>query len=111
MEAPPELTPVGRVPTIRRMDDRATESLEVTPEGETVVNGGNLAEFTERAVSHFKKLRQSRAMAVPGAPVPMGTQAGVLSSAPVSMRDPRNESSASPMPRKDPKMQTSGGRP
>src|ERR1041384_5624311 len=91
--------------------DRATESLEVTPEGETVVNGGNLAEFTERAVSHFKKLRQSRAMQVPGVPVPMGTQAGVLSSAPVSMRDPRNESSAGPIPRKDPKMQTSGGRP
>src|SRR5258708_17571556 len=47
--------------------DRSSESLEVTPEGESVVNGGNLAEFTERAVSYFKKLRQSRAM---GAPVP-----------------------------------------
>src|ERR1700685_169117 len=42
--------------------DRATESLEVTPDGETVVNGGNLTEFTERAVAHFKKLRQSRQM-------------------------------------------------
>jgi hypothetical protein len=31
--------------------DRGTESLEVTPDGETVVNGGNLSEFTERAVS------------------------------------------------------------
>ena len=27
--------------------DRANESLEVSPEGETVVNGGNLAEFTD----------------------------------------------------------------
>src|SRR5580704_4575628 len=42
--------------------DHANENLEVTPEGETVVNGGNLTEFTERAVSHFKKLRQSRQM-------------------------------------------------
>src|SRR4029077_15915705 len=53
--------------------DHTSESLEVTPDGETVVNGGNLAEFTERAVSHFKKLRQSRAiqtgsMAIPVAP-------------------------------------------
>jgi eukaryotic-like serine/threonine-protein kinase len=40
--------------------DRADENLEVTPEGEAVVSGGNLAEFTERALSHFKKLRQSR---------------------------------------------------
>jgi hypothetical protein len=91
--------------------DRGNESLEVTPEGETVVNGGNLAEFTERAVSHFKKLRQSRAMAVPGSAVPMGTQSGVLSSA--SQPVVRSEASgASPLPRKDPKpMTTSGGRP
>src|SRR5215467_6694109 len=82
--------------------DRATESLEVTPEGETVVNGGNLAEFTERAVSHFKKLRQSRAMAVPGVQVPMSTQAGVLATGGASMRDPRDSSSSGPMPRKDP---------
>jgi len=88
--------------------DRANESLEVTPEGETVVNGGNLAEFTERAVSHFKKLRQSRAMAVPAAAVPMGTQGGVLSS---SMSRDRDVSGAGPLPRKvDPKMTTSGGR-
>src|SRR5579872_6742415 len=38
------------------------ENLEVTADGETVVNGGNLSEFTERAVSHFKKLRQNRQM-------------------------------------------------
>jgi hypothetical protein len=69
--------------------DSAGESLEVTPDGETVVNGGNLSEFTERAVSHFKKLRQSRAMAtgsmaapqVPGVTVPTGTQSGASSSA------------------------------
>src|SRR5689334_20944780 len=41
--------------------DRTTESLEVTPDGEQVVNGGNLAEFTDRAVGYFKKLRQNRA--------------------------------------------------
>lgn len=97
--------------------DRGNESLEVTPDGETVVNGGNLTEFTERAVSHFKKLRQSRAMAVPGAQVPMGTQSGVMSSpmrpaepAPAPVRE-RDVSQAAPLPRKDPKMTTSGGRP
>ncbi|MDQ3299179.1 MAG: serine/threonine protein kinase [Myxococcota bacterium] len=88
--------------------DRANESLEVSPEGEAVVNGGNLVEFTERAVSHFKKLRQSRAMAVPGSAVPMGTQSGVMSAPPA----PRVEqlSGANPMPRKDPKVASSGGR-
>lgn len=101
--------------------DRATENLEVTPEGETVVNGGNLAEFTERAVTHFKKLRQSRAMAVPqmsGGSVPMGTQSGMMRSQPPPERererdrDLRREDSVSqPLPRKDPKVQTSGGRP
>jgi len=93
--------------------DRSSESLEVSPEGETVVNGGNLAEFTERAVSHFKKLRQSRAMAVPGAAVPMGSQSGVQSSAAMP-RDLRNEGSVSQgLPRKDAgaKVATSGGRP
>ncbi len=89
--------------------DRSGETLEVSAEGETVVNGGNLAEFTERAVSHFKKLRQSRAMAVPNvAGVPMGTQSGAL-------RDPaaRDVSVAAPLPRKDTsaaKMTNSGGR-
>ena len=92
--------------------DRGNESLEVSPEGETVVNGGNLTEFTERAVSHFKKLRQSRAIAVPG-PVPMGSQAGILSTGirePVPARE-REVSVAAPAPqRKDPKMTTSQGR-
>jgi len=50
--------------------DSGSESLEVTPDGETVVNGGNLPEFTERAVSHFKKLRQSRAMQTGAMPIP-----------------------------------------
>jgi len=95
--------------------DRGNESLEVSPEGETVVNGGNLVEFTERAVSHFKKLRQSRALAVPGGP-PMGTQSGVLSSAPAPAMPQREISGAGPLPRKDPPlakpiMTTSGGRP
>jgi hypothetical protein len=89
--------------------DRTSESLEVSPDGETVVNGGNLAEFTDRAVSHFKKLRQSRAMAVPAGAVTM-TQSGVMSSA-IPSREIREQSSAQPLPRKDPKMTTSGGRP
>src|SRR5215470_8030002 len=80
--------------------DRTTESLEVSPEGEAVVNGGNLAEFTDRAVNHFKKLRQSRAMAVQTGSVPMGTQSGVLSSA-LPGRDVREPSSAQPLPRKE----------
>ncbi len=58
--------------------DRTNESLEVSAEGETVVNGGNLPDFTERAVSHFKKLRQSRAMAaVSPQSALQGTQSGV----------------------------------
>jgi serine/threonine protein kinase len=92
--------------------DRANESLEVSPEGETVVNGGNLAEFTERAVSHFKKLRQSRAMAVPAAAIPMGTQSGVMAAAITTTRErDRDVSGVAPLPRKDPKVTTSGGRP
>src|SRR5688572_9344706 len=89
--------------------DRAGESLEVTPEGEAVVNGGNLTEFTERAVSHFKKLRQSRAMAAVSTTggVPLGTQTGV-----VSAGVQREASGAAPLPRKEaPKMTGSGGRP
>ncbi|MEP6862082.1 MAG: serine/threonine-protein kinase [Deltaproteobacteria bacterium] len=86
--------------------DRANESLEVSPEGETVVNGGNLQEFTERAVSHFKKLRQSRAMAVPSAAIPMGTQSGAR------VPEMRNEGSAARvLPVKDAKVSSSGGRP
>src|SRR5262245_9243296 len=95
--------------------DRTNESLEVTPDGESVVNGGNLVEFTERAVTHFKKLRQSRAMAIPASAVPIGTQSGVMSSAPREPpREPsrdREASAAAPLPRKDIKLTSSGGRP
>src|SRR3569623_729404 len=86
--------------------DQSSQSLEVTPDGETVVNGGNLTEFTERAVSHFKTLRQSRAMAVPTGAVPMGTQSGALSV------PARNEvSQAGRMPVKEQSVEVSGGRP
>lgn len=86
--------------------DRTSESLEVTPDGEAVVNGGNLTEFTERAVSHFKKLRQSRAMAAVGPTgIPMGTQSGVLAAPPA-----REVSAAVSVPRKEPKITASGGR-
>jgi len=88
--------------------DRTSESLEVTPEGETVVNGGNLTEFTERAVSHFKKLRQSRAMAVPAGSIPMGSQSGVN---PQPVAPPRTEGSAAQrLPLKETKVASSGGR-
>lgn len=40
--------------------DRGTESLEVTPDGEKIVNGGSLNELTERAVNHFKNARARR---------------------------------------------------
>ncbi|MEO7731146.1 MAG: serine/threonine-protein kinase [Kofleriaceae bacterium] len=115
--------------------DRATESLEVSSEGETVVNGGNLVEFTERAVSHFKKLRQSRAAASPAAttlvnappspppvahasppppapaPAPVHHAAPAVS-APIPTREVREQAAAQPMPRKDSgKITTSGGRP
>src|SRR5262245_5153299 len=83
--------------------DQAQESLEVTPDGETVVNGGNLSEFTERAVSHFKKLRQSRAMQTGSMAIPAA--AANMSSA------MREGSAARPLPAKDaPKIASSGGR-
>src|SRR5262245_25261839 len=79
--------------------DQGNESLEVTPDGETVVNGGNLSEFTERAVSHFKKLRQTRAMQTGSMAVP--AQAAAV----------RNEmSGARALPPKE-KVASSGGRP
>ncbi len=40
--------------------DPVSESLEITPDGEGIVNGGNLTELTERAVSHFKNARVRR---------------------------------------------------
>src|SRR5678815_1979327 len=88
--------------------DHGNESLEVTPDGETVVNGGNLPEFTERAVSHFKKLRQSRQLATGAMAIP--TAAAVAAAAPA-----RSEASvARALPTKDagaPKIASSGGRP
>ena len=88
--------------------DRSADSLEVTPDGEQVVNGGNLAEFTERAVTHFKKLRQSRLQqSVAG--VPMAPQAGVLSSTMSGVREPSG-AHQNPAAPKAPKITTSGGR-
>jgi eukaryotic-like serine/threonine-protein kinase len=101
--------------------DRNSESLEVSPDGEAIVNGSNLSEFTERAVSHFKKLRQSRAMgavSATGAP-PMGTQSGQASQ-PVSSVPPGNAVTPVAVPlqapridqsRKETKMTSSGVRP
>src|SRR5262252_4840364 len=85
--------------------DRTSESLEVTPDGETVVNGGNLPEFTDRAVSHFKKLRQTRAMQTGAVPI---QQPGSVSPAP----PPRSEGSAAArLPAKEAaKVASSGGR-
>ena len=91
--------------------DRSSESLEVTPEGETVVNGGNLTEFTERAVSHFKKLRQSRAMAIPAGAIPMGTQSGAASvPAAAAMRNEGSAAQRLPPAKEGPKVASSGGR-
>lgn len=54
--------------------DRSAEILEVSADGESVVSGGNLPEFTERAVSFFKKLRQSRGPgATDGIPITTST--------------------------------------
>jgi serine/threonine protein kinase len=90
--------------------DRNGDSLEVTPEGEDVVNGGSLTDFTERAVSHFKKLRQTRTQAGllgPAAP-------GMSSSAGVVASTMRPSPGMTPQPRKEPepapKVTSSGGR-
>ncbi|MEZ4401937.1 MAG: serine/threonine-protein kinase [Kofleriaceae bacterium] len=87
--------------------DRAGDSLEVTAEGEDVVNGGSLTDFTERAVSHFKKLRQTRTQAGLVGPAAAGliTNSGVVSS---------TMGAVAGAPRKDgglPKVMSSGGRP
>jgi len=81
--------------------DHGSESLEVTPDGETVVNGGNLPEFTERAVSHFKKLRQQRATgAMPIPQVPGVTAPAAPQPTPVPART--EGSAARPLPTKEP---------
>jgi len=90
--------------------DRNGDSLEVTPDGEDVVNGGSLTDFTDRAVAHFKKLRQTRTQAGllgPAAPG-MTTNSGVVA----STARPGN-SGPVPAPRKDEisaKVTSSGGR-
>ncbi len=90
--------------------DRNGDSLEVTPEGEEVVNGGGLTEFTERAVNHFKKLRQTRTSAgAPGPAAGMGTNSGVLASTLGRDTGPGMAASVAGM-RTDPKIHTSGGR-
>ena len=86
--------------------DRANESLEVSPEGETVVNGGNLQEFTERAVSHFKKLRQSRQLQTGAMSIPVAAAAAATGPVPRS-----EQSQARALPTKDvAKIASSGGR-
>jgi len=91
--------------------DRNGDSLEVTAEGEEVVNGGGLTEFTERAVNHFKKLRQTRTAAgVPGpASVGMTTNSGVMASTLGRETAGGVPSSVAGM-RKDSKVHASGGR-
>ena len=91
--------------------DRNGDSLEVTPEGEEVVNGASLTDFTERAVAHFKKLRQTRTQAGLLGPAAAGmtTNSGVVSSTGGGAG-----SAGMAVPRKDPlppKMMSSGGRP
>jgi hypothetical protein len=91
--------------------DRGSESLEVSPDGEQVVNGGNLAEFTDRAVTHFKKLRQSRIQGAQSGAVPTGQQSSVLSSTMGGVpRESLRGDPSSAMRKQDPKVHTSGGR-
>src|SRR5689334_10994915 len=90
--------------------DRGSDSLEVTPEGEQVVNGGNLTDFTERAVQHFKKLRQSRQL--PAAM--LGTNSGVVASALAGQTSgsvaQRMSSGIGERAKESAKVHTSGGR-
>lgn len=108
--------------------DRGGENLEVTPEGESVVSGGNLSEFTERAVSYFKKLRQPRGVGTEGVSAPTVPPPPAVAAAPaspaaampaamertvtVAATTPaaREGSGAHAMPRRDGKPQSSGGR-
>jgi hypothetical protein len=82
-------------------------SLEVTGDGEQVVNGAELAEFTERAVAHFKKLRQTRTQGVPVAErAQVTTNSGVVAST-----LGRETSGAAGRAREQAKVQHSGGQP
>lgn len=40
--------------------ERSTEMLEITKNGESIVNGNNLSELTDRAVAHFKSASRRR---------------------------------------------------
>jgi len=61
--------------------DRGSESLEVTKEGEKIVNGGNLGELTERAVAHFKNARTRRRKPQPvEEPLPESSRVSRISS-------------------------------
>lgn len=111
-------------------EERGGDNLEVTPEGEAVVSGGNLAEFTDRAVNYFKKLRQSRGTDGPPSPLAPGLSSAPslpvppppLASAPPPMERtvtvaaaPRDGSGAHAMPRREeprpaPKQHSSGGK-
>src|SRR5687767_3012488 len=98
--------------------DHTSETLEVTAEGEDVVNGGNLTDFTDRAVSHFKKLRQQRQPGsaphpMPTAPLP-GVAPGTPPPAPPAASGSNSGLTSPGVPaagRKDPTptMRTSGG--
>jgi eukaryotic-like serine/threonine-protein kinase len=92
--------------------DRNGDSLEVTPEGEEVVNGGSLADFTERAVTHFKKLRQTRTQAglLGPAAAGMSTNSGVVSSAMGAGGSGASRKDSGPV-LTTAKMMSSGGRP
>ena len=82
--------------------DRGSETLEVSTDGEQVVNGGTLTELTERAVTYFKKARANRSGAIAA---PTSSQVGTLASTLSGGVPVRKEDSLVT------KMQTSGGRP
>src|SRR5262245_18595458 len=92
--------------------DRNGDSLEVTPDGEEVVNGGGLTEFTERAVNHFKKLRQTRTSAGMVGPAAAGlqTNSGVVASTRGMESGSGSMSASVAGMRKDAKVHNSGGR-
>lgn len=45
--------------------DHDTNTLDVTGRGEDIVNGGNIAELSKAAVSHFKSIKEQRGSAPP----------------------------------------------
>ncbi len=80
--------------------DRESETLEVTEPGEEIVNGGNLTELTQAAVSHFKSaraLRRRKEVSGSGpSPIPDTPQP------PVGSPPSSSPSSASPLPSPSP---------